>query len=192
MIEKPTSVERTVDIDEEMRKHGVEIIKSEPVYPLPLAWEGLETLPEEQRANLRLFLEVLHLSSSRYANGILMRDSFGNDHKSRRQPWRKSMSEEFGDEFDAYDEANKLRFNIIYGVADSLRSTVKALNNFDIHTPQAEVLRSLEEKVPTMSASQYLTLSDEEKMQVVNSIDQIAREALGILANAGKIDERRT
>jgi hypothetical protein len=189
MLEKQPSLEKKVNIEDRMQKDGVEIVRSEPVHPLPLAWEGLEKLPEDQRNGIWPFLDILHFSSSQYANGILMLDSFGNEHTTRRQPWRQSMSEEFGDEFHEYDKRNKLRFNSINGVEDSLRSTIKALDKFEIHTPQAEALRSLDEKFPAVSASHYLTLSDDEKRQIVNSVDHIAREALSIITSAGQIDE---
>jgi len=190
MIERLASkADRTVGIEQEFRKQGIEIIYSEPVHVPALVWQELEALPDAQRRTMQLFLDALYLSCSEYANGILMRDSFGNEHKTLRKAWRERMFEEHGDDFLALDRRNKLRFNLINGVADALRSTVKELNKFDVHNSQADSLRSLAEKVPPVSTSYYLTLSEDEKMQVVNSTDQIARETLAILANPGIIDE---
>ena len=82
-----------------------------------------------------------------------------------------------------------MRFNLIQAVTESVRTVVKSLNKSDVNTSQTESLRSLEEKIPAVSASQYGSLSDDEKMQVVNVVDHIAREALGILTNSNLIDE---
>ena len=111
-----------------------------------------------------------------FIEGPIVRDEFGNDHTKRRQH-RKDLDDRV---YDFY-EKNKLRLNNLSNVYYALGLVSKQLDAQDIHTERAEEVRDLYREIPISRLKEYGTLSDQEKSDVVTTVDNICYRFLTLV-----------
>lgn len=166
-----------IDIKKVLETEGVRIEESEPFVTGPLAWEGFEQLsPVTQN-----FLKQLEASAKHYLSGVLFRDSFGTNHEARRR-WRTEMKEKYGQAFVELDDRNKRRGNLINHLKGFLEGFVLFLDKENVHTPQSEAVREIMKRWPEDFNEKYAEGSDEQKLQMVRDIEDLARNLLKAIA----------
>ena len=134
------------DIRFPLRVRGIRIEKTNnDEFPDEVDFTGLEGLSESKKELVR---QLIVPACKAYYNGILMSDRYGLKHDDRRN-MRNILMKVHGDDYMIPHSANKLRLNRITTAYVPLLRLRDALNAQDIHTPQADRLREVIEKLPS-------------------------------------------
>src|SRR3989344_1246359 len=147
--------------------------------PTTINYSGLE--PENPESSLRLQPLVFKCANAcrSYLSGLIIRDSFGNDHTKRRF-WRNTMYQKYGDAFSQVYKKNKLRINPITRVLGSLRVIVSASRLLEVHSAKASAIEELTKQFPDFSL--YHEMSDEERLKIVEKVTSLCKSFLEIVA----------
>ncbi|OGG60038.1 hypothetical protein A3C86_03085 [Candidatus Kaiserbacteria bacterium RIFCSPHIGHO2_02_FULL_49_16] len=147
--------------------------------PTTINYSGLE--PENPESSLRLQPLVFKCANAcrSYLSGLIIRDSFGNDHTKRRF-WRNTMYQKYGDAFSQVYKKNKLRINPITRVLGSLRVIVSASRLLKVHSAKAAAIEELTKQFPDFSL--YHEMSDEERLKIVEKVTSLCKSFLEIVA----------
>lgn len=168
-----------IDLKKALAAQGVVIEESEPFETGPLVWEGFDKLsPTAQK-----FLKQLEVSSKHYLSGVLFRDSFGTNHEARRR-WRQEMKDKYRQAFTELDDRNKRRGNLINHLKGYLEGLVWFLDEENVHTSQSEGVREIMKRWPKDFNEKYAKGDDEQKLQMVRDIEDLARNILKVIARA--------
>ena len=149
--------------------------------------KALESLSEPKKSAVRGMLRDITSNCQSYLSGTIVRDNFGNNHSARRIWWQAEVAKENSGEFRRRYGSNKLRLNNISGVSSFLEALVYTLDEFEIRSPEVELVRKLLKMLPNLD--NYGEISDEEKLEIVAKIEQIAKsflELVGEVKSAGE------
>lgn len=164
---------------EEIHRNGGFIVLQPHVdrFPAGINKTGFESLPD---ALLEKSLYPLVEASRNYYGGYLIRDPFGQD-EEKRLAWQNAMLREYTDRslesYENFQRRSKLRLATIQSVQGLLLSFVKQLDEHDVHTPQAEKIRSLADSLPPIvnvaRKTEFTGLTDDLAARLRAALDSI-------------------
>jgi len=173
-IENPQSTSRT--LEQRLKEVGVtiEFAPDAPELHAEIEREGFEGLPNNGKS-----LEKAVAAAREYALSPILRDTFGNDHGLRRT-WRTQLPPELA----AAERNNKLRANSLMGISGHLGTFISELEALEIHTEQAEAVRTLYDTFPHEQVQGYVDLPIEEKERLIREMDRFCREFLRVVTGS--------
>ncbi|HNW71478.1 MAG TPA: hypothetical protein PKZ36_02755 [Candidatus Paceibacterota bacterium] len=148
---------------------------------LLLKEEALTGLGEREVEDLGMYLGIL----KSYVSGPIFTDGFHGDHNSRRVWENENIQKVSTLETEAKDYYLTNRLNQgsrIHPVMGFLSEITEIIKNPNIK----EKLLNLEKEIPeefTSKEDLYSTLSDEEKVKVVNKFSEVLRNTINLLEN---------
>lgn len=167
---------RELGLAEFLKKNHVEIISegNGEQFPEIIREKGFEKLSPIGKK----VLADLAANCRFYLNGVIVRDTFGEDRPARRDFWNDA-EEIYGKDAFAIHEKDKLRGNTIANVQSYFDWLVSELDKAGVDTPEAARVRELKEELDnTVVPEEYVGKTFEEKMEVAKKIDGIARTFL--------------
>ncbi len=170
----------TKEILAAIEAEGFEIKKQPSEIPFQkIDYSGLESDPLKFTKMVHGRADTFSKTAKAYLTGIIVTDSFGENHSKRRE-WRLVMKEKYGNEFIDLYLTNKLRINMISWVKGDLHSLASGLNIFKVHSPKADAIRKLAAEFPDIS--HYDEMNTEEKLEVTEKIDAICQSFLDLIS----------
>lgn len=160
---------------DEIRRIGmtVALALDAPELHAPIGMDGFEAL----KGSLQKFIHRAARECRAYAQGPIIKDSFGNDHGKRRL-WRAQLPKPLL----SFEYTNKLRINNIASAVMHLDTLAEHLRVYNIHTPQAEKVRTIVRTLPKdLSDGYYQRATSEEKDRIVSAVDAASRAFLRLV-----------
>lgn len=177
VIAQPT---QPVNLEEIHRSGGFLVLQPHvDNFPRGVSVKGFEALPEDIRTT---YLNGLVDACRNYYGGYLLKDPFGND-EEKRLGWQTQMLKDFpatdnaGEGYDAFQKRIKLRLATIQGVQGLFTGLVANLDAQNIHTPQAERVRTLASRMPVIvnvaRQTEFTGIGDELAARLREALDTI-------------------
>ena len=156
-----------------------DFIKDEDRLSIRVKKEALEDLDEKGQDLMKYFLAVF----KSYVSGPIFTDEFHQDHTSRRK-WEKTLEKSCSEGAKRFYNKNRLGINqcaSVMGCLDLIQERVLNQNIKDeLLRLRVEVPKELKEKQED-GLLKYYFLSDEEKIDVIKRLSNIAERAIAIL-----------
>jgi len=129
----------------------------------------------EERVTLRTLISVMVENCRTYLAAPKFVDDFGTDHTARRQ-WRWTMTRRYGESFSLSESLNRVKSNNITVLLANLRGFVEIFDRYTINSTEVQAIRDLCNRFPDLT--NYHNLSNEDKLKVVEQVEEIARSFL--------------
>ncbi len=156
--------------DYEVVEHGIEYGKAE------VSYEGLEELSEK----MKKVLSDIVVAAREYMRLNVVKDKFASNHNKRRKI-TILMQRRFGRESTKTQRNNRFRLNGMTMMISGIDLMVNVLDDKNINTESANVLRRLAKDLPQIDEihpESYDAMSYDEKLQVVEKMTKGAQTIL--------------
>ncbi|MCR4325642.1 MAG: hypothetical protein NUV59_02445 [Patescibacteria group bacterium] len=168
------------EIVEVLQREGFEVLEApkDEQTPDEVRMEGFDDLSDVGKRALA----ALPANCRSYLSGAIIRDNYGEDRIGRNAKWSE-VAKKYGQEVAAFHDRDKLRGNVMTNIQGYLDWLVLELDRANIHTPQADFVRASYKRFnETLVPEEYVGMSFDEKLRVVEKIDEVVRPLLRLIA----------